>query len=50
MTSIKSVSLRASSEDLTDTMIADSLTHLRSCFGPKFPIHSNKVKKAKIRQ
>ncbi|KAK5669306.1 hypothetical protein QVD99_003706 [Batrachochytrium dendrobatidis] len=44
MTAIKSVSPRASSEDLTDTMIADSLTQLRECFGPKFPIQNKKAK------
>jgi hypothetical protein len=43
ITAIKSVSTRASSEDLTNTMIADSLTKLRSCFGPKVPIHNKKV-------
>jgi hypothetical protein len=45
MTSIQSVSRRASSEDLTNTMITESLAKLRSCFGPKVPIH---IKKAKM--
>ncbi|OAJ37843.1 hypothetical protein BDEG_21818 [Batrachochytrium dendrobatidis JEL423] len=44
MTAIKSVSPRASSEDLTDTMTADSLTQLRECFGPKFLIQNKKAK------
>ena len=44
MTSIKSVSPRASSEDLTAEKIDDSLTLLRSCFGPMYPISSKKVK------
>ncbi|EGF79446.1 hypothetical protein BATDEDRAFT_25793 [Batrachochytrium dendrobatidis JAM81] len=44
MTAIKSVSPRASSEDLTDTMTADSLTRLRSCFEPKVPIQNKKAK------
>jgi hypothetical protein len=40
MTSIKS----ASSENLTDKAIGDSLTQLRNCFGPKNPIFSKKIK------
>jgi len=44
MTSIKSFSPRASSEDLTTEKIDDSLTQLRNCFGPKNPISSKKVK------
>ncbi|EGF80260.1 hypothetical protein BATDEDRAFT_88978 [Batrachochytrium dendrobatidis JAM81] len=44
MTAIKSVSPRASSEDLTDTMTTDSLTRLRSCFEPKVPIQNKKAK------
>jgi hypothetical protein len=44
MISIKSFSLRASSEDLTAKNIEDSLTHLRSCFGPKNAILSKKLK------
>ncbi|EGF77594.1 hypothetical protein BATDEDRAFT_91584 [Batrachochytrium dendrobatidis JAM81] len=44
MTAIKSVSPRVSSEDLTDTMTADSLTRLRSCFEPKVPIQNKKAK------
>jgi hypothetical protein len=35
MTAIKSISPRASSENLTDKAIGDSLTQLRNCFGPK---------------
>ncbi|KAI8893385.1 hypothetical protein BC833DRAFT_569266 [Globomyces pollinis-pini] len=42
--SIKSVSPRASSEDLTAEKIGDSLTQLRSCFGPKKPTSSKKIK------
>ena len=42
--SIKSVSPRASSEDLTAEKISDSLTQLRSCFGPKKPTSSKKIK------
>jgi hypothetical protein len=44
MVAIKSVSPRASSEDLTAEMIDDSLAQLRSCFGPKNPISSKKLK------
>jgi hypothetical protein len=44
MTSIKSISPRASSENLTDKAIGDSLTQLRNCFGPKNPIFSKKIK------
>jgi hypothetical protein len=44
MTSIKSISPRASSENLTDKAIADSLTQLRNYFGPKNPIFSKKIK------
>jgi hypothetical protein len=44
MTSIKSISPRASSENLTDKAIEDSLTQLRNCFGPKNPIFSKKIK------
>ena len=44
MTAIKSISPRASSEDLTDQAIEDSLTQLRNCFGPKNPIFSKKIK------
>jgi hypothetical protein len=44
MTSIKSISPRASIEDLTDKAIGDSLTQLRKCFGPKNPIFSKKIK------
>ena len=44
MTSIKSISPRASSEDLTVEKIEDSLTQLRNCFGPKNPISSKKIK------
>jgi hypothetical protein len=47
MTSIESVSPRASSEDLSETMIKDSLTRLRSCFGPK---NVNPNKKLKIQK
>ena len=43
MISIKSISLRASSENLTDNAIGDSLTQLRKCFGPKNPIFSKKI-------
>ena len=42
--SIKSVSPRASREDLTAEKIDDSLTQLRSCFGPKKPTSSKKSK------
>ena len=41
MISIKYISPRASSENLTDK---DSLTQLRNCFGPKNPIFSKKIK------
>jgi hypothetical protein len=44
MTAIKSISPRASSENLTDKAIGDSLTQLRNCFGPKNPIFSKKIK------
>jgi hypothetical protein len=44
MTAIKSISPRASSEDLTVEKIEDSLTQLRNCFGPKNPISSKKIK------
>jgi hypothetical protein len=44
MTSIKSFSPKASSEDLTAKKIDDSLTQLRSCFGPMNPISSKKFK------
>jgi hypothetical protein len=44
MTALKSISPRASSEDLTAEMIEDSLTQLRKCFGPKNPIYSKKLK------
>jgi hypothetical protein len=44
MTSIKSISPRASTEDLTVEKIEDSLTQLRNCFGPKNPIFSKKIK------
>jgi len=44
MISIKSISPRASSENLTDKAIGDSLTQLRNCFGPKNPIFSKKIK------
>ena len=44
MTSIKSISHRASSENLTDKAIGGSLTQLRNCFGPKNPIFSKKMK------
>ena len=44
MTSIKSISPRASSENLTDKATGDSLTQLRTCFGPKNPIFSKKIK------
>ena len=44
MTAIKSISPRASSENLTDKAIGDSLTQLRNCFGPKHPIFSKKIK------
>ena len=47
MTAIKSVSPRASSEDLTNTMIDDSLTKLRTCFGAKVPIQNKKAKMEK---
>lgn len=47
MTSIKSVSPRAPSKDLTNTMIAESLTKLRRCFGPKVPIHNKKRSRLK---
>jgi hypothetical protein len=44
MVAIKSVSPRASTEDLTSEKIEDSLNQLRNCFGPKNPIHSKKIK------
>jgi hypothetical protein len=43
-TAIKSISPRASTEDLTAEKIEDSLTQLRNCFGPKNPISSKKIK------
>ena len=47
MTSIKSFSPRASSEDLTEANIDDSISQLRSCFGPSNPISSKKIKSKK---
>ena len=44
MTSIKSFSPRASSEDLTVEKIDDSLVQLRSCFGLKTAISTKKLK------
>jgi len=44
MTAIKSISPRASTEDLTVEKIEDSLTQLRNCFGPKNSIYSKKIK------
>jgi hypothetical protein len=44
MTAIKSISPRASRENLTDKAIGDSLTQLRNCFGPKHLIFSKKIK------
>ena len=44
MTATKSISPRASTEDLTAEKIEDSLTQLRNCFGPKNPISSKKIK------
>jgi len=44
MTAIKTVSPRASTEDLTAENIKDSLTQLRNCFGTKYPISSKKLK------
>ena len=44
MVAIKSVSPRASTEDLTIEKIDDSLSELRNCFGPKKPISSKKIK------
>ena len=44
MTATKSISPRASSEDLTVEKIEDTLTQLRNCFGPKNPISSKKIK------
>ena len=45
MTAIKSVSPRASKEDLTAEMIDDPLVRLRSCFGPKKPILHKRFKR-----
>ena len=47
MTAIKSISPRASTEALAAEMIEDSLTQLRDCFGPKYPISSKKIKSQK---
>ena len=44
MTAMKSVSPRASGEDLTAASIQDSLNRLRNCFGPKNPITSKKIR------
>jgi len=44
MTSIKSFSPRASSEDLTAEKIEDSLVQLRSCFGLKTAMSTKKLK------
>jgi hypothetical protein len=44
MVALKSVSPRASSQDLTVKKIEDSLTKLRKCFGPKNSISSKKRK------
>jgi hypothetical protein len=44
MTAVKSISPRASTEDLTVEKIEDSFTQLRNCFGPKNPISSKKIK------
>ena len=44
MTAIKSISPRASREDLTAEKIEDSLSQLRNCFGPKNPISNKKLK------
>ena len=44
MTSMKSFSPRASSEDLTAEKIDDSLVQLRSCFGLKTAISTKKLK------
>ena len=44
MRSIKSVSPRASSEDLPQSKIDESLDQLRTCFGPKKSIPNNKIK------
>jgi hypothetical protein len=46
MTSIKSISPRASSEDLTETNIENTLSDLKSCFGLK-PVTLNKKFKTK---
>ena len=46
MTSIKSISPRASNADLTNTEVQDSLAKLRSCFGPK----QSQAKKLKTHQ
>jgi len=50
MTAIKSVSPRASNEDLSVEMIDDSLTQLRKCFGLEGPSSSSSSKKAKIEE
>ena len=47
MTVIKSISPRASSENLSDQKIDESLTRVRNCFGPKNPISSKKIKTQK---
>jgi hypothetical protein len=44
MTALKSISPRASTEDLTADNIDDSMAELRSCFGPKNPISTKRVK------
>ena len=47
MVALKSVSPRASSEDLTAKNIENSHTELRKCFGPKYPISNKKLKTSK---
>ena len=44
MVAIKSVSPSASNEDLTPENVENSLTQLRKCFGPKYPISSKKIR------
>jgi hypothetical protein len=44
MVAIKSISPRASTEDLTVEKIEDSLSELRNCSGPKNSIFSKKIK------
>ena len=45
MNCIKSISSSASSNDLTEAEIEPSISQIRSCFGPKYPIPNKKIRK-----